>query len=206
MRLYHPAVQDGTGHGLRRHRRPAGHREALTSRARRSLPGPAARRPTSSCRGVLEEGRHEARGREAGDARKPAPAANAFVVGTGGLDAAVTYEPYLGLVRDKPESGKLIADLLQYPMVFDSFGCTLQVHQGEPQGRQSPGRELLPGARVAPEGQPVERRVSLQAMVRGPGLRDLARHEADPRDIRTLRQSQSRTYEQMSSRVSAGTF
>jgi len=55
---------------------------------------------------------------------EPAPAANAFVAGTGGLDAAVTYEPYLGLVRDKPESGKLIADSLQYPMVFDSFGCT----------------------------------------------------------------------------------
>ena len=40
------------------------------------------------------------------------------------LDAAVTYEPYLSLVRDKPETGKLIADSLQYPMVFDSFGCT----------------------------------------------------------------------------------
>ena len=55
---------------------------------------------------------------------EPAPAANAFVAGTGDLDAAVTYEPYLTLVRNKPESGKLIADSLQYPMVFDSFGCT----------------------------------------------------------------------------------
>ncbi|WP_020694137.1 ABC transporter substrate-binding protein [Reyranella massiliensis] len=55
---------------------------------------------------------------------EPAPAANAFVAGTGNLDAAVTYEPYLSLVRDKPESGKLIADSLQYPMVFDTFGCT----------------------------------------------------------------------------------
>lgn len=55
---------------------------------------------------------------------EPAPAANAFVAGTGSLDAAVTYEPYLSLVRDKPESGKLIADSLQYPMVFDTFGCT----------------------------------------------------------------------------------
>lgn len=55
---------------------------------------------------------------------EPAPAANAFVAGTSGLDAAVTYEPYLSLVRDKPESGKLIADSLQYPMVFDTFGCT----------------------------------------------------------------------------------
>jgi len=55
---------------------------------------------------------------------EPAPAANAFVAGTGNLDAAVTYEPYLSLVRDKPESGKLIADSLEYPMVFDTFGCT----------------------------------------------------------------------------------
>ncbi len=55
---------------------------------------------------------------------EPAPAANAFVAGTGNLDAAVTYEPYLSLVRDKPESGKLIADSLQHPMVFDTFGCT----------------------------------------------------------------------------------
>lgn len=55
---------------------------------------------------------------------EPGPAANAFVAGTSGLDAAVTYEPYLSLVRDKPETGKLIADSLQYPMVFDTFGCT----------------------------------------------------------------------------------
>ncbi|MDP1837386.1 MAG: ABC transporter substrate-binding protein [Reyranella sp.] len=55
---------------------------------------------------------------------EPAAAANAFVAGTGDLDAAVTYEPYLTLVRNKPEAGKLIADSLQYPMVFDSFGCT----------------------------------------------------------------------------------
>ena len=55
---------------------------------------------------------------------EPAAAANAFVAGTANLDAAVTYEPYLSLVRDKPESGKLIADSLQYPMVFDTFGCT----------------------------------------------------------------------------------
>lgn len=55
---------------------------------------------------------------------EPAAAANAFVAGTADLDAAVTYEPYLTLVRNKPESGKLIADSLQYPMVFDSFGCT----------------------------------------------------------------------------------
>lgn len=55
---------------------------------------------------------------------EPAQAANAFVAGNSGLDAAVTYEPYLGLVRKNPDSGKLIATSLQYPMVFDTFGCT----------------------------------------------------------------------------------
>lgn len=55
---------------------------------------------------------------------EPAAAATAFVAGTSGLDAAVTYEPYLSLVNDKPETGKLMADSLQYPVVFDSFGCT----------------------------------------------------------------------------------
>ena len=55
---------------------------------------------------------------------EPAPAANAFVAGNAGLDGAVTYEPYLSLVRNKPESGKLIVDSLSLPIVFDSFGCT----------------------------------------------------------------------------------
>jgi len=55
---------------------------------------------------------------------EPAPAANAFVAGTSGLDGAVTYEPYLSAVRNKPESGKLIMDSLMLPIVFDSFGCT----------------------------------------------------------------------------------
>jgi NitT/TauT family transport system substrate-binding protein len=55
---------------------------------------------------------------------EPAPAANAFVAGNAGLDGAVTYEPYLTLVRNKPESGKLIVDSLSLPIVFDSFGCT----------------------------------------------------------------------------------
>ena len=40
------------------------------------------------------------------------------------LDAAVTYEPYLSLVNDKPDAGKMLANSLQYPMVFDTFGCT----------------------------------------------------------------------------------
>jgi len=39
----------------------------------------------------------------------PQPAANAMIAGTEGIDAAMTYEPYLGAVRAKPEAGKIIA-------------------------------------------------------------------------------------------------
>jgi NitT/TauT family transport system substrate-binding protein len=52
----------------------------------------------------------------------PQAAATAFVAGPN--DAAMTYEPYLSSVRDKPESGKIIATTLDYPMVMDTFGCT----------------------------------------------------------------------------------
>ena len=54
----------------------------------------------------------------------PQAAANAMIAGTGGVDAAMTYEPYLGAVRAKPEAGKIIATTLDYPMVMDTFGCT----------------------------------------------------------------------------------
>ena len=54
----------------------------------------------------------------------PQPAANAMIAGTDGLDAAMTYEPYLSSVRAKPEAGKIIATTLDYPMVMDTFGCT----------------------------------------------------------------------------------
>src|SRR6266508_3199979 len=37
---------------------------------------------------------------------------------------AMTYEPYLSAVREKPEAGKIIATTLDYPMVMDTFGCT----------------------------------------------------------------------------------
>jgi NitT/TauT family transport system substrate-binding protein len=53
---------------------------------------------------------------------EPAPAAQAFIAGQN--DAAMTYEPYLSAVRDKPEAGKIIATTLDYPMVMDTFGCT----------------------------------------------------------------------------------
>ena len=55
---------------------------------------------------------------------EPQAAANAMIAGTGGLDAAMTYEPYLGAVRAKPEAGKIIATTLDSPMVMDTFGCT----------------------------------------------------------------------------------
>ena len=54
----------------------------------------------------------------------PQAAANAMIAGTDGLDAAMTYEPYLSAVRAKPEAGKIIATTLDYPMVMDTFGCT----------------------------------------------------------------------------------
>src|SRR5215216_3359676 len=53
---------------------------------------------------------------------EPAAAAQAFLAGQS--DAAMTYEPYLSAVRDKPDSGKIIATTLDYPMVMDTFGCT----------------------------------------------------------------------------------
>lgn len=68
---------------------------------------------------------------------EPAPAANAFVAGTSGLDAAVTYEPYISLVYDKPEPGKLIASSLQYPVVFDSFGCTPKFIKDNPKAAKA---------------------------------------------------------------------
>jgi NitT/TauT family transport system substrate-binding protein len=53
---------------------------------------------------------------------EPGPAAQAFIAGQN--DAAMTYEPYLSAVRDKPQAGKIIATTLDYPMVMDTFGCT----------------------------------------------------------------------------------
>src|SRR3989449_2082189 len=53
---------------------------------------------------------------------EPGPAAQSFIAGQN--DAAMTYEPYLSSVRDKPEAGKIIATTLDYPMVMDTFGCT----------------------------------------------------------------------------------
>ena len=53
---------------------------------------------------------------------EPGPAAQAFLAGQN--DAAMTYEPYLSSVREKPDAGKIIATTLDYPMVMDTVGCT----------------------------------------------------------------------------------
>ena len=53
---------------------------------------------------------------------EPGAAAQAFIAGQN--DAAMTYEPYLSAVREKPEAGKIIATTLDYPMIMDTFGCT----------------------------------------------------------------------------------
>ena len=61
---------------------------------------------------------------------EPGPAAQSFIAGQN--DAAMTYEPYLSGVRDKPEAGKIIATTLDYPMVMDTFGCTPKFIQESP--------------------------------------------------------------------------
>ncbi len=52
---------------------------------------------------------------------EPQPAAQAFVAGQN--DAAMTYEPYLSTVRAAPQSGKILATTIDYPMVMDTVGC-----------------------------------------------------------------------------------
>ncbi len=66
----------------------------------------------------------------------PQAAANAMIAGTDGVDAAMTYEPYLGAVRAKPEAGKIIATTLDYPMVMDTFGCTPAFLAANPKAAQ----------------------------------------------------------------------
>lgn len=52
---------------------------------------------------------------------EPQPAAQAFVSGQN--DAAMTYEPYLSMVRSNAQAGKILATTLDYPMVMDTVGC-----------------------------------------------------------------------------------
>lgn len=67
---------------------------------------------------------------------EPQAAANAMIAGTGNLDAAMTYEPYLSAVRAKPEAGRIIATTLDYPMIMDTFGCTPKFLADNPKAAQ----------------------------------------------------------------------
>ncbi|WP_198670447.1 ABC transporter substrate-binding protein [Oceanicella sp. SM1341] len=62
---------------------------------------------------------------------EPSAAAQAFIAGQN--DAAMTYEPYLSAVRDKPEAGKIIATTLDYPVVMDTLGCTPEFIEENPE-------------------------------------------------------------------------
>ena len=68
---------------------------------------------------------------------EPQAAANAMIAGTDGIDAAMTYEPYLGAVRAKPEAGRILATTLDYPMVMDTFGCTPKFLAENPKAAQA---------------------------------------------------------------------
>ena len=61
---------------------------------------------------------------------EPGPAAQAFLAGQ--TDAAMTYEPYLSTVRDKPDAGKIIATTLDYPMIMDTVGCAPEFLEANP--------------------------------------------------------------------------
>jgi NitT/TauT family transport system substrate-binding protein len=50
-----------------------------------------------------------------------------MIAGTSGIDAAMTYEPFLSAVRAKPEAGRILATTLDYPIIMDTFGCTPKV-------------------------------------------------------------------------------
>ncbi|MGK3126883.1 ABC transporter substrate-binding protein [Candidatus Pantoea formicae] len=52
----------------------------------------------------------------------PQAAAQSFAAGQN--EAAVTYEPYLSVIRNQPKAGKILATTLDYPMVMDTLGCT----------------------------------------------------------------------------------
>ena len=67
---------------------------------------------------------------------EPQAAANAMIAGNTDIDAAMTYEPYLGAVRAKPEAGKIIATTLDYPMIMDTFGCTPKFLADNPKAAQ----------------------------------------------------------------------
>lgn len=66
---------------------------------------------------------------------EPGPAAQAFLAGQN--DAAVSYEPYLSSVRDKPAAGHILATTLDYPMVIDTLGCAPKFLDSNPQAAKA---------------------------------------------------------------------
>lgn len=68
---------------------------------------------------------------------EPQAAANAMLAGNTGIDAAMTYEPYLSELRNKPAAGKIIATTLQYPVIMDTFGCTPKFLTEHPKAAQA---------------------------------------------------------------------
>lgn len=66
---------------------------------------------------------------------EPQPAAQAFVSGQN--DAAMTYEPYLSLVRNNPQAGKILATTQDYPMVMDTVGCAPSWLKTNPKAAQA---------------------------------------------------------------------
>ena len=102
----------------------------------------------------------------------PQAAAQAFVAGQN--DAAMTYEPYLSSVRDKPGGRQDHRDHARLPDGDGHVRLHAQVHQGESEGRQGDGRQLLRGAGDDQEGS-------------GEELRDHGRRrEADRRAVREV--------------------
>ena len=68
---------------------------------------------------------------------EPQAVANAMIAGTTDFVAGMTYEPYLGAVRAKPEAGKIIATTLDYPMVMDTFGCSPKFLKDNPKAAKA---------------------------------------------------------------------
>jgi NitT/TauT family transport system substrate-binding protein len=68
---------------------------------------------------------------------EPQAVANAMIAGTTDFEGGMTYEPYLGAVRAKPEAGKIIATTLDYPMVMDTFGCAPKFLKDNPKAAKA---------------------------------------------------------------------
>jgi NitT/TauT family transport system substrate-binding protein len=90
---------------------------------------------------------------------EPQAAANAMIANTDGIDAAMTYEPYLSAVRAKPEAGKIIATTLDYPMVMDTFGCTPKFLADNPKAAKADPKKSfeIMGADVKQSGEQFEK-------------------------------------------------